>query len=122
MIRRSLCDVLNRLAHVGGALGDALHGLLADQVQGDRDVVGPEAPEGVLVGPQLAEVESVAVDVVEVAQLAGVDQLLQAGDCRVVLEQVPDHQDAPGLLGGGDGPFGIGGARRQRLLDEAVLA
>ena len=62
-------DVLDALAHVGGALRDALHGLLADQVQRDGDVVGAEAPQRVLVRAQLAEVQAVAVDVVEVAEL-----------------------------------------------------
>ena len=44
---------------------EALHRLLADQVQHDRDVVRAEAPQRVLVGAQLAEVQAVAVDVVQ---------------------------------------------------------
>ena len=57
---------------------DALGGLFADQRQDDRDVVRAEAPQRVLVGAQLAEVQAVAVDVVERAQLARVEQLAQA--------------------------------------------
>ena len=77
-------------------MGQALLGLLADQAQHDRDVVRAEAPERVLVRAQLAEVQAVAVDVVELAELAAVDQLLQALDRGVVLEQVADHQDPAG--------------------------
>ena len=71
---------------------EALHRLLADQCQHDRDVVGAEAPQRVLVRAQLAEVQAVAVHVVELAELVPVEQLAQAVDRRVVLEQVPDHQ------------------------------
>src|SRR5579875_773962 len=71
-------DVLHPLAHVGGAVGDRLGGLLAGQVQDDGDVVGAQAPERVLVGPQPAQVQAVAVDVVDaLAQLAVVGQPLE---------------------------------------------
>ena len=43
-------------------------------------------------------------------------------DARVVLEQVADHQDPAGALGGRDDLLGLGDRLRQRLLDEAVLA
>ena len=70
------------------------HRLLLGQAQHDRDVVRAERPERVLVGAQLAEVQAVAVDVVHVAELARVDQLLQPHEAGVVLEQVADHQRA----------------------------
>ena len=60
-------DVLDALAHVGAPVRDALRGLLADQVQHHRDVVRAEAPQRVLVGAQLAEVQAVAVQVVQLA-------------------------------------------------------
>ena len=47
---------------------------------------------------------------------------LSLRDARVVLEQVPDHQRAPGGLGRGDGALGLGDRLGERLLDEAVLA
>ena len=58
----------------------------------------------------------------DVAELAGVDDLLQLRDARVVLEQVADHQRAPALLRRGDRLLRVGDRLRQRLLDEAVLA
>ena len=81
-----------------------------------------ERPERVLVGAQLAEVEPVAVDVVDVAELARVGDLLQLDHARVVLEQVADHQDLARALGRGRDLLGVGDGLRQRLLDEAVLA
>ncbi len=90
-------DVLDPRADVGLAVGHHLIGLLAGQVEHHRDVVRAEAPERVLVGAQLAQVQAVAVDVVDLAQLAGVGQLLELLHARVVLEQVPDHQHAAGL-------------------------
>ena len=64
-------------AHVGLAARLDLVGLLAGQVQHDRDVVRAERPQRVLVRAQLAEVEAVGVDVVDLAELAGVGDLLQ---------------------------------------------
>ena len=63
------------------------------------------------------------VDVADLAELAGVDDLLQLRDARVVLEQVADHQHAVGRFGCClDHALGVGDRLRQRLLDEAVLA
>ena len=47
-----------------------------------------EAPERVLVLAHLAQVQPVRIDVADVAQLAGVDDLLQLRHAGVVLEQV----------------------------------
>src|SRR4051795_6957033 len=115
-------DVLDAGAHVGLAARVELGGLLVGEVQEDRDVVGAERPQRVLVRPQLPEVEPVRVDVVDVAELAGVGDLLELRDARVVLEQVADHQRPAALRRRGDRPLGVGHRLRERLLDEAVLA
>ena len=73
-------------------------------------------------GAQLAEVEAVPVDVVDVAEVAGVRDLLQLDHAGVVLEQVADHQHRARALGRGGDLLGIGRRLRERLLDEAVLA
>jgi hypothetical protein len=84
--------------------------------------VGAEAPQRVLVGAQLTEVEAVGVDVVDVAELAAAhDQLGERAHPGVVLEQVADHQQRP-ALGGVERTLGVGDRLRERLLDEAVLA
>ena len=84
------------VAHVGLAARATLDRLLAGEVQDHRDVVRAEAPQRVLVGAQLAEVQAVGVDVVDVAELARVGDLLELAHARVVLEQVADHQHAAG--------------------------
>ncbi len=70
----------------------------------------------------MLQVEAVAVDVVEPAELVAVDQRLQPRDRGVVLEQVPDHENLAGVIGRGDSALGVGGGGGERLLDEAVLA
>ena len=116
-------DVLDALAYVGFAVGDRFQRLLAGQVQQHRDVVCAEAPECVLIRPQLAEVQAVAVDVVDaVAQLAGVEQLLELLHAGVILEQVADHQKPAAGAGGCQRALGVGHRLRERLLDKAVLA
>ena len=82
----------------------------------------PEAPERVLVGAQLAQVETVRVDVVDVPEIPAAGDLDELVDARVVLEQVADHQDPAGLLRRDRHPLRLGHRLRERLLDETVLA
>jgi len=84
--------------------------------------VDPERPERVLVLADLAEVLAVPVDVENVAELAGADQLLQANDARVVEQEVARHQHAAVLLGTRDELLDLAAGQRRRLLDEHVLA
>ncbi len=84
--------------------------------------MGAEAPERVLVCPQLAEVQAVAVDVVDLPELTAISQLLELLHARVVLQQVADHQHPVCGQPGIDGPLCVGDRLGERLLDEAVLA
>ena len=81
-----------------------------------------ETPERVLVRPQLAEIQAVRVDVVDLAELAARGDLGEHAHARVVLEQVPDHQHPLRLARGLDDTLGLHHRLRERLLDEAVLA
>ncbi len=54
--------------------------------------------------------------------VALVHERLQPSDPRVVLEDVPHHEDAPPLLRQGDEPRAFARGERQRLLHEDVLA
>ena len=65
------------LAAGGGPLRHRAH-----EEQDHRDVVGSEAPEDVLLLAHLPQVQAVRVDVVDVAQLAGVHELLRASGPR----------------------------------------
>jgi hypothetical protein len=83
--------------------------------------VRPERPQRVLVGPQLAQVEPIPVEVEEVAEVAGVGDRLELLEAGVVLEQVADHQHAPGGARGGGDLLGRRERLGERLLHEAVL-
>ena len=81
-----------------------------------------EAPERILVGAQLAEIEAVRVDVADLAELAARDDVGEPAHPRVVLEQVSDHQDAAVALSRRDRRLCVTHRLREGLLDEAVLA
>ena len=115
-------DVLDARVGVGLPARLGQRGVLAGEVQDHRDVVGAERPQRVLVAAQLAEVQALRVDVVDVAELAGVGDRLEHVHAGVVDEQVPDHQDPVVVLGGLDGALGVLDGVGERLLDEAVLA
>ena len=115
-------DVLDAVADVGLAAGGDLAGVAVGQLEQHRDVVRTEAPERVLVGAELAEVEALGVQVVDVAEVALFDQVGELADPGVVTEQVPDHQGQVALGGQGHDALSQGRVLGQRLLDEAVLA
>ena len=66
-----------------------------------------QRPQRVLVGAELPQVQPVGVDVVDVAQLARVGELLELVHARVVLEQVADHEHLAGVARGLDRPLGL---------------
>src|SRR5438105_1417106 len=115
-------DVLDVRLHVAAA--HALHPLrlLLEPVEDDRRVVGAEVPEDVEVELMEAEIDPLAIDVLDLSELAAIDDPLHGRDRGVVDERVPDHEHAPGPAGGRDDGFGVGDGPRERLLDEHVLA
>src|SRR5690606_21560915 len=107
---------------VAAAGGTDLEGRLADEPEDDRDVVGGEAPQGVLLAPHLPEAEAVGVDVADPPQLPVVDEAFERGDGGVVLEHVPNHQHALAAPGGVDEPGAVVEGQGQGFLDEDVEA
>ena len=101
---------------------DGLARLLAEEPEDHGEVVDAERPERVLVRADHAEVLAVAVDAGDVAELAGVDELLHLAQARVVEEQVARHEDAVARAGERDELLHLLAAHRGRLLDEDVLA
>jgi hypothetical protein len=96
--------------------------LLLDEVEDDGEIVCAQAPERVLVAPDLPEVLTVAVDVEKSAEVASCDELFQLRDPGVVEQEVARHEDEPALLGESDELLTEGRRQCQRLLDEDVLA
>src|SRR5690348_14824113 len=78
---------------VGAVRGDSNRGDVVgeDEVE-DRQVVRREVPHHVDVALDQAQVDAYRVDVVQLTQLAGVDQLADAGDRRGVAVRVVTHE------------------------------
>ena len=96
---------------------------LPDQPQDDGDVVRGEAPERVLFGSDLSEVQPVRIDVVDAAERRPPPTSSRsAQDRRVVLQKVSDHQDPAAPVGLRAHLDALRVGQRQGLLDEDVLA
>ena len=115
-------DILDAVLEEVAAQRDRDLRLLVEEIEDHREVVDAERPERVLVRANDPEVLAVAVDAKHVAELAGVDQLLQLLDAGVVEEQVARHQDEVAVGCDGDQLVHLGGPHRRRLLDQDVLA
>ena len=68
-----------------------------------------------------AEILSVSIDAEDVAEFAGVDQLLELLDAGVVEQQVAGHEDEVTFLREPDELVDLGARHRRRLLDEDVF-
>ena len=79
-----------------------------------------KVPDDVHVLLVQTEVETRAVDVADLAELAAVGDLAQLPDRGVVLERVTDHEVHVGEHGRVDQLFAFCDARRQRLFDQHV--
>ena len=84
--------------------------------------MGGKVPQGVDVGPDPAQVESLAVDIPDVAQLARVDQFLHVPDGRIVEEGVADHRDELLFTGEVADLVDLGDGCGDRLFDQDVLS
>ncbi|MNT17274.1 hypothetical protein D3C72_1524150 [compost metagenome] len=103
---------------------EGLHGLGlgVEDAQDEGDVVGAEAPEDVLLVAKLAEREAAAADVLDLAQFALADEVHEGFVGGVVLEDMPDHEDAAERIGGLGEVLGLVAGEGEGLFDEDVLA
>ena len=99
----------------------ALDRLLADEVHDDREIMGAERSERVLVLAYLPEVLPVSVDDEHAAELSRVHELLQLAYARVVEQEMSRHEHEVALLGEQHELLGVLALERHRLLDEDVL-
>ena len=72
---------------------------LVEPVAQDREVVRAEVPDDAHVGLVQPEVHAARRDEVDLAELAGADQVADHVDRRAVEERVPGHQDEAALVG-----------------------
>ena len=97
-------------------------GLLRDDVVHDRQVVRRQIPDDVDVVLKQSEVHPRRVEVVERPQRAAVDELPDLPDRAAEEERVVHHDLEVLPVGQLDQLLGLRGGRRERLLDEHVLA
>ena len=115
-------DILESAVSVARRPGVDRDRLAVEHVVDDRDVVWRQVENDVDVVLVEAEVQPRAVDVVELAQLLTAHELAKLPNRRVVLKGVPDHENDAGFCRRLDQPPCPGGRRRQRFLDQDVLA
>ena len=81
-----------------------------------------QIPQRVVLGVELSEAEPVRVDVLDLAEFAGVDQLLQLFEGRMEAQHMADHEDARIFLRSRHRPLAVVDGQRDRLFDQHVLA
>ena len=114
--------VLLPSANVPGGAGRYRGGLFLQQVVEHREVVHREVPDHVHVVLEQAEIHPRAVVVVDVAEIAGADDLADLLDRAGVDEGVVDHQGQVAARRFFDQPPRIVGGGGDRLFDDDVLA
>src|SRR5207245_9211445 len=74
-------NVIDSFLHVGHALAaDRNRFRIAQPILNDADVMGGEVPEGVDIRTNAPKIETLAVDIAELAELAGVDEFFGVTD------------------------------------------
>ena len=83
---------------------------------------GREAPEDVFFGADQSHVEAIGIEVEDSSQCALLDQLAEFHHCRMIEEDVPDHQHPRAFLGQRHQRLSLLGVQGQGFLYEHVLA
>src|SRR5687768_14213699 len=66
----------------------------AEQAQDHRNVMRREGPQNVLLAADFPEIQSVRINVLDSAQLSGLDERVQFQNGRMVPEKMADHKNA----------------------------
>src|SRR6185437_8898238 len=88
----------------------------------DRKVVGCEIPDDTHVGLVQPEVDSAERKEVDLPELARIEHLLDLDDGRAVHKRMSGEQDERRVFGTTDQLLRLRGRRRERLLDQDMLA
>ena len=115
-------DVADALIQVRAALTCDARRHFVHERQHHRDVVRREAPEDVFFGPDLADVQAVRIEIVDLAERAVSNQPLQPENGRVVLQDVADHQHTAFRSRQLHQRLAVHHVDGERLLDEHVFA
>src|SRR5580704_780184 len=116
-------NVIDSFLHVGHALtADRNRFPIAQPILNDADIVGGEVPKGVNVGTNAPKIQALAIDIAELAELAGVDQFLHVTDSRVIDESMARHHDKVPLTSASREIINLSDRSGERLLYENVFA
>src|SRR5271169_181338 len=85
-------SVHNGGIQVAAALRGSVQGHFAKDAKDHGNIVRRKAPQNVLFSPELPKIQPRRVDVQDFSEVALLDQSVELGDRRVVLENVPHHQ------------------------------
>ncbi len=97
-------------------------GKFPGQGQDHGKIVRGERPQGILLAAYLSKIEPVGIDVVDTAQLARVDHVLEFDEGRMVVQKVPHHEDEFLFPGERDEFLAMAFIKDQRLFHIGVLA
>src|SRR5439155_17876224 len=81
-----------------------------------------KAPENILLGTDLPDVQTVGIQVVDLSECPVLNQLLQFQDRRMIPENMPNHKDSVLCGGQVDEVLPLLYVNGERLLDENVLS
>src|SRR4249920_1492874 len=95
--------------------------LLTDERENHRKIVRRKAPQDVFLAANFSEIETIRIEILQPSETALAHQLLELQKCRVILQQVPDHQPAIKALSKRHELFGLGETAGERLLDKNML-
>ena len=115
-------DVADTVIEIGAALARDTRRHLVQERQHHGDVVRSKAPQDVLLGPYLSDVETIGIQVVDLSKCAAPNQFLQLQDGRVIPENVPDHENSAVRLGQCHEMLAMLHINGERLLDKHVFS
>ena len=115
-------DVLDFRLQVALPLRCYPYGGIPEQVQCHRDIVGPEAPQGVLVSAHLPQVDAETIQVIDPPKISPLHQRPQPLHRGVKHQQVARQHGDSGIRGGSRDGLGVLHAQGERLFDETRLS
>ena len=120
--KREEDNVLDCTVEITSAAGANRFGQLAEQVEGDGDIVRGDAPQGVDIGLDAAEIDAGRVQIIGLANGSFVEQGLDVAHRGYVLKYMPHHQHQSRPVCYLDQSCRLGHGHGEWFFDEDVFA
>src|SRR5208337_3023690 len=114
-------DIGNRMVQIAGPLRSDRGGHFIQQVENGGNVVRSKTPKNVFFCSEFAEVQPGRADVFNLSQFALLEHAPELDHCGMIVEQVPDHQNARVCARQVHQFFPFFDMQREWLLDEHIL-